>query len=184
MLKKHPDTTILLAMLAWCHWQKIVVGASKQPKQEIAKARQYAERALAVDETFAMAHSVLASLDLMERKHESAIAHADRARELDPNSFNAPDGRVRLYSGQPDQAVAHLRAYMRREPMHQDWVAGILALALTRLGQNDEAQGIYEELLASKTKNAMIRPWALRELSIIAVRKDDLTRARTYTNGH
>ena len=30
----------------------------------------------------------------------------------------------------------------------------------------------------------MIRPWALRELSIIAVRKDDLTRARTYTNGH
>ena len=49
MLKAHPDTPILLAMLGWCHWQRVVIGVSKQPPQDLAMAQKLAERALAVN---------------------------------------------------------------------------------------------------------------------------------------
>ena len=116
----------------------------------------------------------------MTRNHTKALAHADRARELDPRAFNAPDEFVRLFSGQPALAAANLREFIRREPRHQDWVAATLGSALRRLGKLDEAQHIFESLLVSRTRSVQVVPWALRDLTIIAVQKNDLDRAKSY----
>ena len=180
LLKKHPDTALVLGMLAWCHWQRVSMGFSRAPRQDLAIAKQYAQRALAADQKLAMAHSALGILALYERKHDAAIAHADRARAVDPNGFDAPSGMVYLRSGQPKKAIAHIRAHMRREPFHQDWVPLILAQALLQLNQLDEARRIYESLLAAKTKSAVVHVFALRDLAVIAVRNDDLLLARKY----
>ena len=60
------------------------------------------------------------------------------------------------------------------------WVAATLGTALRRLGKLDEAQQIFESILVSRAKSVQAIPWALRDLTIIAVQRNDLDRAKSY----
>ena len=55
-------------------------------KQSIGKAIELVQKAIVLDDTFAEAHGLLGFLYSMTRQHDKAIAQAEKAVALNPNS--------------------------------------------------------------------------------------------------
>ena len=178
-LNTYPDSDFVNSNMGWVHLQKMMIGISKDPRTDSAKAREFAEKSLSINEN-SYAHLVLATIDMFARDHNSAITHTDRAIELLPGGADPVAGWVKLHSGQPKEAAAYTRRVMRLTPFHVDWVPLVLADSLVRLGQYDEAKAIYQGVLASPTKDVTLHPRSLRGLAAVSVFEGDIGRARGF----
>ena len=147
--RQNPDAILSNQMMGWSLWFGIIVGASKDPEADLAKAREFANRSLSLGEE---AHTYLLQsvLDLLERDYEAAIAHADRAIEMLPNGgdTNAIGGSTKIQAGQPAEGVELMKKGMRYEPFYPGWVPGMLANGLMLLGQYEEAKEVSRGVLA------------------------------------
>ena len=56
------------------------------PKESLAKAIEWTQKALAMDDSLAEAHSRLGVLYSWSGRYDEGIAEAERGVELDPNS--------------------------------------------------------------------------------------------------
>jgi len=181
-LRRQPENGVLISFKGWVHWQKVFLGLSKVPGKDLAVAREYAENSLSLFEENFNAYTLLATLDMFARKHESAIANADRAIELAPTSgYNiAIAGWVKNRSGQPREGMKLLKRAMRLEPYHWEWIPLEVAFVHLTLGEYDKARAISEGLLASSVVNVTIHPIALQTLAAISVFEGDVDRASQH----
>ena len=76
-------------MLGRAHMVDVWVGASKSPKDSIAKAIKLVQKAIVLDDTYAEAHGLLGFLYSMTREHDKAVVQAEKAVSLNPNSAAA-----------------------------------------------------------------------------------------------
>jgi len=81
-------------------------------------AYEAASRALKLDPFSARAHGVLAQLQLLDRRHDEAVASARRAVALQPSdaSAQADLALVLAYSGEPEEAAVALDRALRLNP--------------------------------------------------------------------
>jgi len=137
-------------------------------------AAEYAQRAIALDPTEALAHDSLSQVLLYSGHHEEGMAEADLAVSLDPNSAFAHfcQGWARARRGRPRDAIEPIETAMRLSPfdpfmplfLHAltrgyywmgDYPAAVTTArhyagpiaALGQTGQADEAQRIMAEAL-------------------------------------
>jgi serine/threonine protein kinase/Tfp pilus assembly protein PilF len=82
------DNALLYSALAQAYWQYVNIGVGQE--DDIARAEGYAEKALALDPNFSMAHEVLASIhkDFLGNPQE-AIRHYTMALAADSNELDA-----------------------------------------------------------------------------------------------
>ena len=59
---------------------------TKSPKESLAQAIEWTQKALAMDDTLAEAHARLGHLYLLSLRHEESIVEVDKAMAMDPNS--------------------------------------------------------------------------------------------------
>ena len=59
---------------------------TKSPKESLAQAIEWMQKALAIDDTLAEAHARLGHLYLLSLRHEESIVEVDKAMAMDPNS--------------------------------------------------------------------------------------------------
>ena len=184
LFNRNPDAAIGNGLLGWVHLQKIWLGLSKSPETDLAKVRKYGEQSLSINEEGFNAHAVLAWVDVLELKFDSAIAHANRAAELSPTGgdANALAGSVKVYSGQPAEGVELLKRGMRYEPDHAHFMPLDLAYGLRMLGRFDESKAISNGLLESSVEDVRAQIWSLGNLAIISMWEHDETSARQYIN--
>jgi TolB-like protein len=99
-----------------------------------------ARHALALDETDAVVHVVLARIHLYRREFAQAEHHLERALALNPNDADilAQAGLCRAYLGDGEDGLALARKAIRLNPFHDDWYLGCLALSLFILRRNAE----------------------------------------------
>ncbi|MDP6926357.1 MAG: tetratricopeptide repeat protein, partial [Rhodospirillales bacterium] len=179
--ERNPELSTANSQMGWVHWQKVVIGITKDRKKDLELAGKFAEKALTISES--PTNLVLAaSLDVLQRKHESAIAHVDRILEIAPSSSTAHTigAWVKSVSGQPAEAVKMLRRGMRLQPTYAPLWPRNLAETLMELGQYDEAKRIAEGLLGSARDNTRVSRKLLTMLAAMAVFQDDLNSAREY----
>jgi len=62
------------------------VGSSKSPKESTEKAMGLAKKAIALDDTNADSYSLSGFLYSMTNQHDKAVAQAEKAVVLNPNS--------------------------------------------------------------------------------------------------
>jgi adenylate cyclase len=95
-------------------------------------AFQWAQRALALDETNHQAHLALAYAYLYRPDCEQAKKHIERAIKLNPSDGEtlAHGAYILAAVGEPERAVKFGEAALRLNPHYPDWYLGLLSTAL------------------------------------------------------
>ncbi len=138
-------------------------------------AVRHLERSLRLDEKFAPAHAQLAIATTMlqisyveslpEQARRTAIAHLDRAQELEPDLAEAHGGRalLALIANDAESTIKHARQALASNPNYIDamsWLRG----ALGRLGRIDEADALLKRMLRTDPLSVIGRLNYLGEL--------------------
>jgi adenylate cyclase len=119
-LELDPRFGLVAALAGTCHMQNVVSGYAVDPQFDRKEAIRLFRLALTVDdgdpETLAYAATISA---FMVGDSDSEIEMADRAVALNPNSFNAWNGRGWVYriAGLPEEAVRSFERAMRVSPV-------------------------------------------------------------------
>ena len=144
-----PEYAVAYTYLAWTYLIEILVGFSDSPVQSMASAVEFAQKALALDDSLADAHALFGSISLVQRKWEKAVAEGERSVALNPNSAdNIGVFGMTLYNvGRPEEAIALLEKAIRLNPIPPDWLLESLAVAYWMTGRYEEAIAELDKVL-------------------------------------
>jgi len=127
--------------LGWTHFWDARFGWSESPAKSLQRAFELAQKALAMEESIDVAHSLLASIYLVMRQHDKAIAEGERAVALNPNgafAYTALAGIVGS-AGRWEESILYAKQSMRLNPFPEHGDYWILGRAYFMTGQHDEA---------------------------------------------
>jgi tetratricopeptide (TPR) repeat protein len=112
------------------------------------RIRELVERALALDDSLAIGHIVMAFL---RPEREKALAEADRAMALGPNNASIIAFAAGIYAdwGKPREAITLLEKAMRRNPRYPGWYLSTLARAYALTDRYEEAIAAHKKVLVS-----------------------------------
>jgi adenylate cyclase len=101
-----PEYASAYLFLGRTHGMDVYLGSSKSPKDSIVRGIELTQKALALDDSSADAHSQLGFLYIMMGQHDKGIAEAERAVALNPNFANAYNrlGWVLRFAGRSKEA--------------------------------------------------------------------------------
>jgi adenylate cyclase len=143
-LELDPGFGLVAALAAASHMRNVLYGYAADPQFDRKEAVRLSRLALSIDDsdpdTLAWASVTSA---FMVGDSESEIEMADRAVALNPNSFQAWNGRGQVYrnSGLPEEAIRSFERAMRVNPvdprLHLTFAG--MGTALIELGRFDEA---------------------------------------------
>jgi adenylate cyclase len=114
--------------LAWTHLQSWQFMWSTD-REGLERARELAERAIALNESLVGAHHVLGQIYLWMKQHDRAIAEAQQAVALAPNDADGYEtlAETLCWSGKPEECIQAIRHAMRLNPHYPyfyDWTLG------------------------------------------------------------
>jgi adenylate cyclase len=103
--------------LGWAHLQSWQFLWSTGP-ESLERAQELAERAIALDDTLANAHSLLGQVYLWRKEHDRAITEAERAVALAPNDADGYEtlAEVLAWAGRGEDSLRFIRQAMRLNP--------------------------------------------------------------------
>jgi adenylate cyclase len=119
VLKRDPNNALALADLSFnWHFGGLFGWTTEPIALAMERQGEAARRAIAADDSDAMAQTALAVYELFSNRHEDAIRRLTRATELDPNSSLARGylGTALSFGGEPDRAIAALEDAKRLSP--------------------------------------------------------------------
>jgi adenylate cyclase len=135
--------------LGWTHMMDWRHGWSESPQRSMDRALELAQKALAMDETYAPVHVLLVYIYRNKGEYEKAIAEGERAISLDPNFADAYRhlAGVLCYVGRPEEAIASLEKGLRLEPIPPAFYFYYFGLAYWMMGRYEEAITNYKKAL-------------------------------------
>jgi adenylate cyclase len=137
-------------LLAQAIAYEVVVGTYQHPEEALSRAMEMAQKAVSLDDTLAGAHATLGYIALMlNRDYDKAIAEAERAVALEPNSAEAyfSLGSYLIWSGHFEEGIAHLKKALSFTPIAPPRYLNLLAHGYTAIGQYEKAISIYKKIV-------------------------------------
>jgi adenylate cyclase len=125
------DAAIGPTWVALTHWYDYQRGWSDSREESKRLARDWAERATAMEDCDGQAHTVLSHVHLLDRDFDAALAAGRGAVENRPNCTHANGfyANVLHYYGEQELAIHHIKLAMRYSPIHPTLFKDILAIA-------------------------------------------------------
>ena len=136
-----PESAALHAMVGFMHYADARFGWWDDRETALRKARECADKALALDPQNADAYTT-SSLSLMvQGRFDEAVVHARNAVELAPGSADAATFAcfVLASAGYPEEALVHIRRAMTLSPKYPATYLGHLGNACRLTGRIGEA---------------------------------------------
>ncbi|MFD0916852.1 adenylate/guanylate cyclase domain-containing protein [Pseudahrensia aquimaris] len=179
LYRMEPNRAFANFLMGFIYWQKVTIGISADIPGDWAKATEFSNRALEIEE-FGEGYTLGAVLAQGARKFEEAIKLADKAILLSPGSAdsNALGGMVKAMSGQTLEGLEHMERGMRLEPDYPEWLPAPINFARLELGRNTEARKLAQEVLATDIQDVRAKPNAAGILVAAAVFDGDMNEAR------
>jgi adenylate cyclase len=146
-----PESPIGYKTLAWYNWY--LAHAGKSPEESITKAYKLVQKALALDESDAIAHALLGQIYTKMRQYDQAIAAGEKSVELDPNGALAHVnfGGTLCYAGRIDEGIDRFKQAIRLNPYPE-------YLYFVNFGRCYRQKGQYELALTEYKKAFQLSP--------------------------
>ncbi|RJQ87919.1 MAG: adenylate cyclase [Desulfobacteraceae bacterium] len=96
-------------------YEKVIFGWTEFPEKTLDRAREFAQKALSLDDADAAGHHLLARTFAAQAEYEKALSELQRAIELNPNDADSYEARgwIMLWSGNTGAAIDSLRFALR-----------------------------------------------------------------------
>ena len=119
------------------YWAK----TGKSPQDYLKKSIELLQKAIALDDTNAEAHSLLGWIFSIRGQHDKAVAEGEKAVALDPNSAEAHMyfGKILTFADRDKEAIAELQTAIRLNPIPPTSYLYSLGISFILTGQYDEA---------------------------------------------
>jgi adenylate cyclase len=155
----------------------VSMGWAESPDVFLARAQDFASRALALNESEVRARVVLGRIHITYQRYEQAKAEIERAIAINPNDASALAGygNILVWLGQTDVGVSTLELAQRIDPELNAFDRFVLSLGYYLLGRHDEAIQ-QAELNLRKIGGAHFTEGVLAAAYAKAGRKDDASR--------
>ena len=136
-----PNYALAYRLLASAYANEVPLRLSKDPRQSIGRAMELVQKALALDQSLASAHSLLGWLYTLMRQHDKCISECERGVALEPNSASAHFSLslALRYAGRHKEAITMCKEAIRLDPIPPSSFYGTLANAYCLVGQYEEA---------------------------------------------
>jgi len=137
------------AMLGWTHFFDGRFGWTESRVKSINMAFQCAQKVLEIDDTMDFAHTILSAVYLVKRQYEKAVAAAEHALTLNPNSAHVYTtiAGVAGCSGRWEDSIIYGKKSIRLDPFAPIVSFHWLGRAYFMTGQYDEAILTFKKAL-------------------------------------
>ena len=134
-------------MLGFTHILDLLYRWSKVPIKSFEKAEENVDKALTLNDSLDLAHSLLGFIYLFKRQHDKAIKEGERAIELNPNGADSHVlfGFILILSDKTELAIKLLKRAFRLNPIPNPHYYTILALAYRNNGQYEKTIELSEK---------------------------------------
>jgi TolB-like protein/class 3 adenylate cyclase/Flp pilus assembly protein TadD len=153
-----PNYALGWCSIGWTYYREGRFGWTDTPTKSLALAEELGQKALALNDSMSEAYSLLSVVYMARRKHDKAVAYAEKTIALAPNfaSNLATVALPFLYSGKPEVAIELVQTAMRHSPYYPSWYLPVLGLAYRLTGQYDEAIDALESWRARANPRSSI----------------------------
>ena len=143
-----PEYALAHSLLGWTHLLEWSFGWSQDP-QSLEDALEWAQKAIALNDSLPEAHCLLGEVYVWKRQHEQAIAEVEKAIALDPNHADGFEklGAALSWAGRPKEAIGLVKKAMRLNPMYPVWYLWSMGHAYFLTGQYEEAIAALKRVL-------------------------------------
>jgi len=126
----------------WNYW----IGST--PQESIAKGIEMAQKAIALDDTYAEAHATLSALYSQKSEYDKALAEGERAVALNPNGAYVivRYASILTLAGRSEEAIPLLQKAIRLDPYGPGGYHFWLGLALFMKGRFEEAVLVFKKV--------------------------------------
>jgi tetratricopeptide (TPR) repeat protein len=146
-----PDFAGGYAHLSFMLSRGIRFGFSASPREDLEKAFELAQKAISVDDKFPLSYYALASVYLMQGKHDDALSALNTGVSIAPGNADMLVwlGYYLLCNGRGEDAVAAVKKARELNPMY---LSGSNPTYLDIMGQSCFTAGRYEESISNMKK--------------------------------
>jgi adenylate cyclase len=143
-----PDYAAAYAGLSWTHLQSWQFLWSAD-RENLERARELAERAMALDSTLVDAYHLLGQIFLWRKEHDRAIAQAERAVAVAPNDADSYETLAEIlgWSGRAEESIRVIRHAMRLNPRYPYFYLWTLGHALYLTERRQEALETFGKIV-------------------------------------
>jgi TolB-like protein/Flp pilus assembly protein TadD len=141
-----PQYAAAYSWLGATYWAEWGLRWSADP-QTLERALALAQKALALDDSLPIAHSLLSVVYGLKQQYEQAVAEGERALALDPNNVDSYECQADVLNraGRPEDALRAMEQAMRLNPRHPPIYLLQLGWAYQLTGRYAEAIGTLKE---------------------------------------
>jgi adenylate cyclase len=139
------------------YYLEVFYGLSKSPKDSLAQAVEWERKALAIDNSLALAYARLGYTYSLMKRHEEGIAALEKAVVMDPNAALTHQflGAALRFAGRPEEAILEIKQAIRLEPFTPGIYYMNLGLSYLLKGDCEEAVKACEKGLERERDNLL-----------------------------
>ena len=151
-LALEPSNTRLGLYLGWNHFQKVTLGITKNPKEDMMTAYNYAVESMQKDENWAKPILLVGLIELFSGKHEKACGRIPKMIELSTsNSSDISMTTLLQHScGDLEATITGYERVFAINPHHPSWVKYMYVYALAENKDYEKAKEFCTEQLNKK----------------------------------
>jgi tetratricopeptide (TPR) repeat protein len=155
MVAMCPESPMVYAFKAYSYWMAYWLGPVQSRRESIEKGMEMAQKALAMDDSIAGAHSLLGMFYSLRREFDKAIAEGERAVALDPGGATAHMfyAMSLYYVGRSEEAIPLFQKAVRLDPVGTTGLYLNFGHALRVTGRFEEALSAYKKSIQREPKN-------------------------------
>jgi TolB-like protein len=168
-----PEEPYAYVLMGFVDLMEFLLHMGNPPQESIEKGIEMAQKALAMDDSISMAHSLLCSLYIHKGECGKAIAEGERAVVLNPGGMTPLHsyGRCLTFAGRPEEAIPVFQKAIRISPF-VFYSYSFLGIALRMTGRFDEAVLAYKKAIQLEPDNSGVHASLAATYSMMGRKKE------------